>query len=106
MFDVILLCFGIFLFLISWYNPIPYGRFSDSLSLMVEIVPNRWFIALANLPALVCLCFQTDKLSGVSEIEEETLEFVDNKIDGLSRLSCQIEITEELDGMSFQVPTD
>jgi len=49
---------------------------------------------------------QTDKLSGVSEIEEETLEFVDNKIDGLSRLSCQIEITEELDGMSFQVPID
>lgn len=67
MFDVILLCFGIFLFLISWYNPIPYGRFSDSLSLMVEIVPNRWFIALANLPALICLCFQTDKLSGLGQ---------------------------------------
>ena len=49
---------------------------------------------------------ETDKLSAVSEIEEETLEFVDNKVDGLSRLSCQIEITEELDGMSFQVPTD
>ena len=48
----------------------------------------------------------TDKISVISEIEEETLEFVDNKVDGLSRLSCQIEITEALDGMSFQVPTD
>ena len=44
---------------------------------------------------------ETDKLSVVSEIEEETLEFVDNKIEGLSRLSCQIEITEELDGHVF-----
>ena len=48
----------------------------------------------------------TDKIPVISEIEEETLEFVDNKVDGLSRLSCQIEITEALDGMSFQVPTD
>ena len=49
---------------------------------------------------------KTDIMPAISEIEEETLEFVDNKVDGLSRLSCQIEITDALDGMSFQVPTD
>ena len=49
---------------------------------------------------------KTDIMPAISEIEEETLEFVDNKVDGLSRLSCQIEITDALDGISFQVPTD
>ena len=49
---------------------------------------------------------KTDKMPVISEIEEETLEFVDNKVDGLSRLSCQIEITEAFDGMSFQVPAE
>ena len=49
---------------------------------------------------------KTDKMPAMSEIEEETLEFVDKQeLMGFSRLSCQIEITEALDGLSFQVPT-
>lgn len=66
MLDVILFCFGLIIFLATWYYPLPYGRFSDSLK-WYPIVPNRWFIALANLPALMCLCFQTQNLSGLGQ---------------------------------------
>ena len=44
------------------------------------------------------------KISTISEIEEETLDFVDNKVDGSSRLSCQIEVTELLEGATFNIP--
>ena len=46
------------------------------------------------------------KISTISEIEEETLDFVDNKVDGSSRLSCQIEVTELLEGATFNIPDD
>ncbi len=64
MFEAVVLGFGFVLFFLNWYNPLPYGRFSDSLDLWWGIVPNRWFIALVNLPALVYLCFQTEGLTG------------------------------------------
>jgi len=64
MFESIVFGFGLVLFFLSWYNPLPYGRFSDQMpKLPLKIIPNRWFIGLANLPALVCLCFQTEGLS-------------------------------------------
>lgn len=44
------------------------------------------------------------KISIISDIEEETLDFVDNKVDGSSRLSCQIEVTELLEGATFNIP--
>ena len=46
------------------------------------------------------------QIAPLSEIEEETLEFVENRVDGKSRLSCQIEITEDLNGATFRIPTD
>ena len=46
------------------------------------------------------------KISTTSEIEEETLDFVDNKVDGSSRLSCQIEVTDLLEGATFNIPDD
>lgn len=46
------------------------------------------------------------KIAPISEIEEETLEFVEGKVEGKSRLSCQIEITDELEGATFQIPID
>jgi hypothetical protein len=73
MFESIVFGFGLVLFFLSWYNPLPYGRFSDQIDLPLKIIPNRWFIGLANLPALVCLCFQT---GGLSDLGYAVLAFL------------------------------
>lgn len=46
-----------------------------------------------------------DKLSPASEEEEDMLDFAAG-VRRTSRLSCQIELTEELDGLSVTVPAD
>lgn len=43
------------------------------------------------------------KLPKMADNEQETLEFAE-QVDELSRLSCQIKITEELDGLIVHVP--
>lgn len=42
------------------------------------------------------------KLAEASEIEQDMLEF-DDKVNEYSRLSCQLTITEDLDGMILKV---
>ena len=44
-----------------------------------------------------------DKLDGVSESEEMMFTFLD-EIQDTSRLSCQIKMTEALDGLTVHVP--
>ena len=55
MFEYVVLSVAFLVFLSSWYFPLPYGRFSKDYAFADNIVPNRWFIALASLPALVLL---------------------------------------------------
>lgn len=43
-----------------------------------------------------------DKTGGPSEIEQDMLE-LDDEVDEYSRLSCQIEVREELDGLILRV---
>ena len=43
-----------------------------------------------------------DKTGGPSEIEQDMLELDDN-VNAYSRLSCQIEVREELDGLVLRV---
>ncbi|WP_424946963.1 2Fe-2S iron-sulfur cluster-binding protein [Candidatus Spongiihabitans sp.] len=43
------------------------------------------------------------KLPKMKDDERETLEFADG-VDDLSRLSCQIKITDEMDGLIVHVP--
>jgi len=45
------------------------------------------------------------KVGPPSEQEQEIVEFEDNA-DASSRLSCQIELTDDLDGLIVQVATD
>jgi len=52
MLEAALLTSGIIISLLSWYKAIPYGRFSGGSSYSI---PNRWYMTLVNLPALVCL---------------------------------------------------
>lgn len=42
------------------------------------------------------------KVGQPSDLEREMLEF-DGEVDATSRLSCQIELTEELDGLTVKV---
>ncbi|MEN2495226.1 MAG: Ferredoxin-6 [Hyphomicrobiaceae bacterium hypho_1] len=44
-----------------------------------------------------------DKVGNPSEIEEDMLDYASNILDN-SRLSCQIKITGELDGLVVQIP--
>ncbi|XUU59463.1 2Fe-2S iron-sulfur cluster-binding protein [Erythrobacter sp. HA6-11] len=46
-----------------------------------------------------------DKLADVSEEEEDMLDFAAD-VRRTSRLSCQIELSDELDGLSVTVPAD
>jgi hypothetical protein len=68
MYEAVVLGFGLALFFLTWYKPLPYGRFSDQMDLPLKIIPNRWFIAIVNIPALVCLCFQTEGLSNFGTV--------------------------------------
>ena len=45
-----------------------------------------------------------EKVGEADEFEEGMLEFAENRKDA-SRLCCQITVTEELDGLSVQVPS-
>ena len=44
-----------------------------------------------------------DKLPDMDEDERDMLEFADD-VDEYSRLSCQVKLTEELDGLVIHVP--
>ena len=60
MLEYILLGVALTVFLVSWYTPIPYGRFSDSAGVLkssdwLPNIPNRWFIGLANIPTIIFL---------------------------------------------------
>ena len=67
MLEYILLGVALAVFLVSWYTPIPYGRFSDSPGLSqingLPDIPNRWFIGLANIPAIIFLCIHIPDVS-------------------------------------------
>ncbi len=43
------------------------------------------------------------KLSEMEELEKDMLEFAED-VDDTSRLSCQIKVTDELDGLVVHVP--
>jgi len=45
-----------------------------------------------------------ERVGPPGEAEQETMDFVDN-VDESSRLSCQIELTKELDGLVAHVPS-
>jgi len=69
MLEYILLGVALAVFLISWYTPIPYGRFSvDSNQFNLPNIPNRWFIGVANLPAIVCLLIHAPNVSNFGRI--------------------------------------
>lgn len=55
MFEYVVLSVAFLVFLSSWYFPLPYGRFSKDYTFADKIIPNRFFIAFASLPALVLL---------------------------------------------------
>lgn len=44
-----------------------------------------------------------DKLEGATEMELSMLDFAEN-VKGNSRLSCQIPVTDALDGLTVQMP--
>lgn len=46
-----------------------------------------------------------DRLAAASEMEMSTLDFADDRRE-TSRLSCQIDLEEELDGLTVFVPED
>lgn len=46
----------------------------------------------------------TDKVGPAGEIEADMLEFAACEVTPASRLSCQIKITEELDGLVLRLP--
>lgn len=62
MVEVIVLSIGILLSLITWYYPLPYGRFSLKYRSFDQIINNRVFISLINLPILIILCWYTQNL--------------------------------------------
>ncbi|WP_372605204.1 2Fe-2S iron-sulfur cluster-binding protein [Actibacterium sp.] len=45
-----------------------------------------------------------DKLDGIDAMEEDMLEFAWNPEPGRSRLTCQIRVTDALDGLVVQLP--
>lgn len=46
-----------------------------------------------------------ERLPGIKASEQEMLDFWQDKTDGV-RLSCQIKVTEEMDGLVLQLPDD
>ncbi len=83
---------------------------ADSGSVMALAVDNN-ILGIGGDCGGVCSCAtchvhvqedQADKIGKASEIEEDMLELDDNTNE-FSRLSCQIEISEELDGAVFYV---
>jgi hypothetical protein len=68
MLEYILLGVALAVFLISWYTPIPYGRFSASEGVLNQFIgipniPNRWFIGLANIPTIIFLIIHLPDVS-------------------------------------------
>lgn len=57
MFDIVVISYGIVIFLLSWFNPIPYGRFCNTIPKILEL-PNILSWVLCNLPALVVIGYQ------------------------------------------------
>ena len=62
MFEAVVLSIGILIFLLTWFYPLPYGRFSLQYDTFDQIIPNRYFIALINLPVLIVLCWYAQNL--------------------------------------------
>lgn len=59
MFDIIVLCYGIIIFLISWVKPLPYGRFCDTIVIPKLLsLPNILSWSLCNLPAFAVLFYE------------------------------------------------
>jgi hypothetical protein len=52
MYEAVVLGIGLVIAILSIWQPIPYGRFQLDLPLQL---PNRWYLFLVNLPALVAL---------------------------------------------------
>lgn len=56
-----------------------------------------------------CHCYLIDApngpLPGIESAEEDTIEFTANEPQENSRLTCQIEVTEAMEGAVFQVAT-
>jgi len=44
-----------------------------------------------------------DKLPPMDDLEQEMLDFAEN-VNDMSRLSCQLKITQEMDGLIVNVP--
>lgn len=65
MLEYILLGVAVAVFLISWYTPLAYGRFATSNT---WYIPNRWFIGVANLPAIICLLIHAPNVSNFGRI--------------------------------------
>ncbi|QQM30731.1 2Fe-2S iron-sulfur cluster binding domain-containing protein [Martelella lutilitoris] len=47
-----------------------------------------------------------DRLPPIEPMEEDMLDFAPGMEPGRSRLSCQLTVTEELDGLTVQVPAE
>ena len=83
---------------------------ADGLTVM-EAIRDNGFDELLALCGGCCSCatchvhvdpaFQ-DKLPAMSEDEDDLLESSDNR-DAASRLSCQIEFTDDLDGLKVRI---
>lgn len=59
MFDIIVLCYGIVIFLVSWLTPLPYGRFCDTIVIPKLLsLPNIISWSLCNLPAFAVLFYE------------------------------------------------
>ena len=80
------------------------------LSLM-EVIRDNGFDELLALCGGCCSCATchvfvdtefTGKLSAISEDEDELLDSSDQRV-GASRLACQIEITEKLEGLTVRI---
>ncbi|MEL6915698.1 MAG: 2Fe-2S iron-sulfur cluster-binding protein [Pseudomonadota bacterium] len=44
------------------------------------------------------------KMPEMDPLEEDMLDFAEGQIPGRSRLSCQIKVTEEMDGLTVDLP--
>ena len=78
---------------------------------VMEAIRDNGFDELLALCGGCCSCATchvhvdpewTDKLPAMSEDEDDLLESSDHR-DEHSRLSCQIEVTEELDGLKVKI---
>ena len=85
----------------------------DGLTVM-EAIRDNGFDELLALCGGCCSCATchvhvdpafTDKLPAMSEDEDDLLESSDHRVE-TSRLSCQIEFTDALDGLEVTIPAD